>query len=32
MTPEVLKPSVVYQCDGVNKKFIFPYDFTERGC
>lgn len=27
LTPEVLKPSVVYQCDGVNKKFIFPYDF-----
>lgn len=29
MTPEVLKPSVVYQCDGVNKKFIFPYDFVQ---
>lgn len=29
MTPEVLKPSVVYQCDGVNKKFIFPYDFMQ---
>lgn len=29
LTPEVLKPSVVYQCDGVNKKFIFPYDFVQ---
>lgn len=29
MTPEVLKPSVVYQCDGRNKKFIFPYDFVQ---
>lgn len=29
LTPEVLKPSVVYQCDGVNKKFIFPYDFMQ---
>lgn len=29
MTPELLKPSVVYQCDGVNKKFIFPYDFMQ---
>ena len=29
MTPEVLKPSVVYQCDGINKKFIFPYDFVQ---
>lgn len=29
MTPEVLKPSVVYQCDGRNKKFIFPYDFMQ---
>lgn len=28
LTPEVLKPSVVYQCDGRNKKFIFPYDFV----
>lgn len=29
LTPEVLKPSVVYQCDGRNKKFIFPYDFVQ---
>ena len=29
LTPEVLKPSVVYQCDGRNKKFIFPYDFIQ---
>nr|DAG48000.1 MAG TPA: tail spike protein [Caudoviricetes sp.] len=29
LTPEVLKPSVVYQCDGINKKFIFPYDFVQ---
>ena len=29
MTPEVLKPSVVYQCDGRKKKFIFPYDFVQ---
>lgn len=27
MIPEVNKPSVVYQCDGVNKKWIWPYDF-----
>lgn len=27
MIPEVKKPSVVYQCDGVNKKWIWPYDF-----
>ena len=29
LTPEVLKPSVVYQCDGANKKFIWPYDFVQ---
>lgn len=29
LTPEVLKPSVVYQCDGRNRKFIFPYDFVQ---
>lgn len=29
LTPKVLKPSVAYQCDGRNKKFIFPYDFVE---
>ena len=29
LTPEVLKPSVVYQCDGQNKKFIWPYDFVQ---
>ena len=29
LTPEVLKPSVVYQCDGRNKMFIFPYDFVQ---
>ena len=28
MIPEVNKPSVVYQCDGVNKTFIWPYDFN----
>ena len=28
MIPEVKKPSVVYQCDGVNKTFIWPYDFN----
>ena len=28
MIPEVNKPSVVYQCDGVNKKWIWPYDFN----
>ena len=27
MIPEGNKPSVVYQCDGVNKKWIWPYDF-----
>ena len=27
MIPEVNKPSVVYQCDGANKKWIWPYDF-----
>ena len=27
MIPEVKKPSVVYQCDGANKKWIWPYDF-----
>ena len=27
MIPEVKKPSVVYQCDGVNKKWIWPYDY-----
>ena len=29
MIPEVKKPSVVYQCDGVNKKWIWPYDFNK---
>ena len=29
MIPEVNKPSVVYQCDGVNKKWIWPYDFNK---
>lgn len=29
LTPEVLRPSVTYQCDGVNKRFIFPYDFVQ---
>lgn len=28
MIPEVKKPSVVYQCDGANKKWIWPYDFN----
>ena len=28
MIPEVNKPSVVYQCDGANKKWIWPYDFN----
>lgn len=29
MIPEVKKPSVVYQCDGANKKWIWPYDFNK---
>ena len=29
LTPEVLRPYVTYQCDGVNKRFIFPYDFVQ---
>ena len=29
MIPEVNKHSVVYQCDGVNKKWIWPYDFNK---
>lgn len=27
MIPEINQPSVVYQGDGVNKKWIWPYDF-----
>ena len=29
MIPEVKKTSVVYQCDGANKKWIWPYDFNK---
>ena len=29
MIPEVNKPSVVYQCDGANKKWVWPYDFNK---
>lgn len=29
MIPEVKKPSVVYQCDGANKKWVWPYDFNK---
>ena len=29
MIPEVKKPSVVYQCDGANKKWAWPYDFNK---
>ena len=28
MIPEINQPSVVYQGDGVNKKWVWPYDFN----
>ena len=28
MIPQVNNPTVQYQCDGVNKTFIWPYDFN----
>lgn len=29
MIPQVNNPTVQYQCDGVNKTFIWPYDFND---
>ena len=29
MIPQVNNPVVQYQCDGVNKVFIWPYDFND---
>lgn len=29
MVPQVNNPVVQYQCDGVNKVFIWPYDFND---
>lgn len=29
MIPQVSNPTVQYQCDGVNKVFIWPYDFND---